>query len=526
MYKVIIVEDERKMARLIQQLGHWSDYDLDVIDTCSDGISALEKIISERPDIVLTDIKMPGYDGNELIRRVCEAGVETEFIIVSGYKHFEYAQNALQYGVMDYLLKPIDENQLNQALEKAKLKIAAKRDIHELAETQKQIQKDTFWKIVMKEQKVISDCNLLEEFNQKYRLNFQEGIFTVLCIRTGIDAMLSHNSLFMEKMLNTISKTFEERMVTESYGDEEGIVVILNGVDMSVELIKRGISGLFYAIKNLTEIYGEFRLTIGCSQMVTDFQMLPELCRQANVAEYGRLIYGNDKIIKYDRFCNSRHFENNDLMPEAELREIRNAFDIMDTDLAREVMERVVTRSEDYHTCYPGDMIRFVDFIIEELSGFYNEPENKMMKLRKQIKLACVECVSFKELLNVTFRMLEDNWEKCMEIRRGNMVKPIKQIQQYMEEHYMEQITQSDLAEMAGMSDSYFSKLFKEESGKGYSEYLIDIRLNQSKKLLMDTNIPIKEIAHQVGYPDEKYYSRLFQKKVGIKPKDFRNLYK
>lgn len=525
MYKVIIVEDERKMARLIKQLGHWSEYDLDVIDICFDGIVALERIISERPDIVLTDIKMPGYDGNELIRRVREAGLETEFIIVSGYKHFEYAQNALQYGVMDYLLKPIDANQLNQALEKAKLKIADKRDIHELAETQKLIQKDAFWKAVMKEQKVISDCDSLEEFNQKYRLNFHEGIFAILCIRTGMDAMLSHNSLFMEKMLNTISKTFEERMLTERYGDEEGITVILNCVNMPAELIKRGISGLFYAIKNLTEIYGEFSLTIGCSQLVTDFHMLPELYRQANVAEYGRLIYGNDKIIRYERFCNSPHFENSDLMSETDLREIRNAFDIMNTDSVREVMERVIAGSARYHAYYPGDMLRFVDFMIKEISGFYIESENEKLKLRKQIKLACVECVSFKELLTVTFRMLEDGWKKCIEIRRGNMVKPIKQIQQYMEEHYMEQITQSYLAEMAGMSDSYFSKLFKEECGEGYSEYLIDIRLGKSKKLLMDTNLTIKEIAHQVGYPDEKYYSRLFQKKVGIKPKDFRNLY-
>ncbi|MGN1019742.1 MAG: response regulator, partial [Aristaeellaceae bacterium] len=115
-YRVVIADDEAKIIRLIEELGRWEALDIEIVDTCTTGSAALESILQHRPDFVLSDIKMPGLDGLELISRVRGAGAAPLFILISGYRHFEYARTAVALGVMDYLLKPIDEAQLNETL--------------------------------------------------------------------------------------------------------------------------------------------------------------------------------------------------------------------------------------------------------------------------------------------------------------------------------------------------------------------------------------------------------------------------
>ncbi len=118
-YRLIIADDEKKIIQLIKQLGHWNTLEIEIIDECYNGEQALESIIANRPDFVLSDIKMPVYDGVGLIERTRKLNLDTLFILLSGYRHFEYARSAIQLNVIDYLLKPIDEKQLNETLEKA-----------------------------------------------------------------------------------------------------------------------------------------------------------------------------------------------------------------------------------------------------------------------------------------------------------------------------------------------------------------------------------------------------------------------
>lgn len=112
MLKVIIADDEKMICLLISQLLDWKELDFEIAGMAYTGIDAYQMIVEHRPDLVITDIRMPGYDGIELIKKVKEAGIQTEFIMISGFKQFEYAQNAMKYGVKYYLLKPIEEDKL------------------------------------------------------------------------------------------------------------------------------------------------------------------------------------------------------------------------------------------------------------------------------------------------------------------------------------------------------------------------------------------------------------------------------
>lgn len=118
-WHVLIVDDELRIGSLINKLIHWDEFNMECVDVVDNGEKALEIIQSERcPDIVLTDIRMPKISGLDLIRMTREHHKKIKFIVISGYKEFEYAQQALQYGVEDYLLKPINEEELNHVMGK------------------------------------------------------------------------------------------------------------------------------------------------------------------------------------------------------------------------------------------------------------------------------------------------------------------------------------------------------------------------------------------------------------------------
>lgn len=117
MIKVIIADDEEKICRLINQLIDWEALDMEVVAIVHNGIDAVKMIETIKPDIVITDIRMPGYNGLEMIENVKQNNIHSEFIIISGYRHFEYAKRAIKFGVKEYLLKPINKLELMSALE-------------------------------------------------------------------------------------------------------------------------------------------------------------------------------------------------------------------------------------------------------------------------------------------------------------------------------------------------------------------------------------------------------------------------
>ena len=116
--KVIIADDEVKVCQLIEHLVDWESLGMEVVSVAHNGIEAVEAVGKYHPDIVITDIRMPGCNGLDLIKETKELLPQVEFIIISGYRHFEYAQTAIRFGVRDYLLKPIKKDELNATLKR------------------------------------------------------------------------------------------------------------------------------------------------------------------------------------------------------------------------------------------------------------------------------------------------------------------------------------------------------------------------------------------------------------------------
>ena len=189
MIRVLVAEDEEKVCQLICKLIHWEELEMKLVGTASNGIGSLQMIEAEHPDLVLTDIRMPGYDGMELLKRARIQNPDMEFIIISGYSHFEYAQTAIRYGVSDYILKPVNEEALNATLQKVRQRYMEHQVLTEKNLEQKKQQvldqarvRETLW-MDLEYARIPQN---MEALNEKYWYHFQEGKFRTFLIQADV----------------------------------------------------------------------------------------------------------------------------------------------------------------------------------------------------------------------------------------------------------------------------------------------------------------------------------------------------
>ncbi len=174
---------------MICKLIHWEELEMKLVGTASNGIGALQMIEAEHPDLVMTDIRMPGYDGMELLKRARIQNPDMEFIIISGYSHFEYAQTAIRYGLSDYILKPVNEEALNATLQKVRQRYMEHQALTEKNLEQKKQQvldqarvRETLW-MDLEYARIPRN---MEALNEKYWYHFQEEKFRTFLIQADV----------------------------------------------------------------------------------------------------------------------------------------------------------------------------------------------------------------------------------------------------------------------------------------------------------------------------------------------------
>lgn len=319
-----------KIIQLIRQLGHWEKYEIEIVAECHDGEQALQNIIEKRPDFVLSDIKMPVYDGIQLIEKVREQRMDTLFVLLSGYRHFEYARSAIQLNVMDYLLKPIDEAQLNETLEKVCRKIDQLRGqkdanlrLEDWEKTRGEQELQAFWQVLIdKNPKEVAAFEKIkeEDCNRKYHTNFEKGCYQVLCTVSNLNGMLElDDSLFSEKVKGFIQNSFVELAHVQYHTTFQGHIIILNFAEENRTKIRNATSALFCNIRDLSEIYGDFRFHIGTSEVKNCCGQLVEAFTEANAAEWGRLIFLGSNVTDYGQLKKLTKFTKEEVITKEQM---------------------------------------------------------------------------------------------------------------------------------------------------------------------------------------------------------------
>lgn len=537
MFKAVIADDEPKVCQLIHKLVNWQELGIDISGIAHNGIDAFELICSHKPEIVITDIRMPGLDGLDIIKKVRESGIDSRFIIISGYRHFEYAQNALKYNVEDYLLKPIKKTELNGVLEKicSNLKADNSRNIIE-AEIKNQLlsNRDSlhrhFISSIMLKQNDLKEINM-NDVNREYQLNFSEGIFQAFFIKIdspkenmaipGADKIFDKISEISKKIL---SEKCNEVIIKANTSEVIGLV---NYSQDCADIVKKSIKLLFDEVKNYLDFFGCFDLTLGVGSIQYEMSNIYKSLKDSIDAVKYRIVLGTDRVIwsgglkfKGMEICNI-------LNPEKE-RQLINTIEALDMDGFKSLLSDIFSyfrNHSDINPCLAFDICEKIGDIFIQTMQKTGISEDMEKSFKNSISTKLSQARSLNEIHDLTYETLSGFFDKQLQEKRMQDYKPIRMAKQYINERYMEQIRLDDMAELVHLNPAYFSTIFKKETGLNFSDYLISYRIDIAKELLKSTNLSIAEIALKIGYSETKYFSKLFNKVVGIKPSQYRKLY-
>lgn len=535
-YSAIIADDEPKIILLIRQLGHFEELGIEIVDECRNGKEAYESILKHHPDFVLSDIKMPVYDGIDLIRRVREAEQDPLFVLLSGYRHFEYARSAIQLNVMDYLLKPIDEKQLNDTLRRVCSRIDQRRAQKEDRQTLTALRADQdekaigrFWQKLVHDDPSIDDAYFVSEArcNQEFHTAFHEGwCYEVLYIFSNLSAVFGEENRTGDGRVDQyIQESFGGHALIYTHNTFMGYVIVLHFEEKEKAEVRKGIPALYYKIRDLQEIYGEIHLNIGCSRIKHSTAQLQEAFHEGHSAEWGRLVLARNGVLDYDQICTLPRFERDELVTEKELQQLMECIKYLRAGEFGDLFQRIYQRSGALNYSNPEDIMFGFFYLRCGLMECFEEHSPVWERMNVDTYYAYLNARSFQQVIKniyLSYQKYMQEEQKRLKEKKG---KPILLAARYVKEHYADQISLEEVAEASNVSPTYLSKLFKNEMQVGFNDYLTQVRLEESEKLLAETNLSVREIAAKVGYLDEKYYSKLFKKSTGIKPTEYRRIY-
>lgn len=360
-WHVLIVDDEFRIGILIKKLIHWDEFNLECVDVVDNGETAYEIIQGEKcPDVVITDIRMPRINGLELIAMTRESYKNVKFVVISGYKEFEYAHQALQYGVEDYLLKPVNEEELNRVLKKISEELSVqwqseqeKRALKEAVSESRHIIKRDFLKNIIETEEP-------EEVDD--RVEFQGEIYRGICIKLDY---ADYNKKDKKQDKLTISR-IEEIVEMILKAETEEILIcekenlhiycLFNYEFSKSKAIKNSINDILLEIKNYLMGFEQYEVTIGIGTERREFAEIRFSIKEANRAVGNRIKQGVGRIIYAETIHHEMRGEEGYLTGEAkEL--IRSSIENYSVDKLEQCINHMYSgymtqENRDFSECY------------------------------------------------------------------------------------------------------------------------------------------------------------------------------
>ncbi|MDO4343285.1 MAG: response regulator [Eubacteriales bacterium] len=525
-YRLIISDDEDKICTLIKNSIHWEELNLELCGICHNGLELRDKVWQEHPDIILIDICMPGINGINLIRELREMGSKVKILIVSGYRQFEYAREALKYGVDNYLLKPIDENELNGALEKICIQMEIEQN-NVYSKSEDKI-KDTLQSFFVQDVKngMISAENMnLSDINRKYSSHFEPGVFRVLFVKIDI---WDDNT---EKAdLQLIQRKIRERcmMIVEKFHIDTIVSYVQNSVVFTVNYAEENDSRIRRTAKefleNSLEIVSFFKgigITVGMGRKYENAAGIEISYKEAEEALIFRIRSRMNKVYAAEELVVHRR---KSYLTERMKADILKSFETGDGDMFREHIKRLIYDNvTDIYLLYCA-----LEECVLLFFAFAEDQEiDKTDKALEERKLLyeMQQAISVASLTKTVEEGVIHLLAKVEEERRQREDRPIREAKEYVKKHYAEKIRLEDVAGEMGFNTAYFSALFSEKAGINFTDYVNNYRIEMAKELLRSGGHTVAEICDMVGVSNQRYFSKLFKTKVGVKPTEYRNLY-
>lgn len=458
MYNVLLVDNEPAILSALSHAIDWAAHDCHILNIARDGREAMLQFAQEAPDIVISDIRMPEVDGLELARWISENHPACKVIILTGFPDFSYAQQAINYRVVDFVLKPTSEDSLLAALDKAKQRLAE----DQVRKTDKQA--DVLACELFLHQLIFDPVqSLLYTMERTNALGLDLSSCYVL--RFGLDDI--HTEADRIAFQNEVREMWRQAM------GEYTVYFIPRGERFCYIILCAPVG--FDPTEACHQVVQTVLSDLHASRITEELRTIQSALENRN---RGAVISGLDRLFAYLR---------REAIPFPSVRRIAVIL----------------------YECGQGLLISYnLEILLTDAS---------LASERALLDSGAIDDIE--QLLRGYLTAVLDRI--CM--NATDLDDLVFRVKQYIDQNYAGELSLEGLADYVHLSASYLSKLFKREVGQNISGYIQQVRIERAKVLLRTTAMKTYEIAEAVGIPDPVYFSKLFKKATGQKPKDFRS---
>lgn len=528
MYKLMIVDDEALARYAFQTLISKNFNDIEIICEAENGRQAIEFNRIYRPDIIVMDIKMPGINGIDASREIINEFPETNILILTAYDNFDYIQQALDIGVKGYLLKPLKKDEVVGKITKV---------ISGLTESESKVDfkqhVDSKIKLVRPfiEKELVSafitgsiDINEVRSYINFLQEKIEAGYFMLLSCGYSYAESINdsvRNKIHRDKVYDVIIKhlpLMKKCMLGSFVGNVIIVFFPLESMKTSASVKDESLV-IGNEIKRRVKVIAGIDIGVGIGRAHTDIEKLRNSYDEANFAVRQAVICNS--VVHYNEIEN-KTIENDGKYPAKLENEFLDSLRIGNIDKARDLNIEIISAIfnytydpltikeylSEYITILKRTAVQMgVDEVILHNTGTLMEL-NSLFEL-DELMIWC------KNALNT----LIDQVEAVKQNRNSDVVG---KIHDYVNRQFSKDITLEMAAEEVALSPQYLSKLFKEEFGMNFIDYITSKRISYAKELLRNGSMSVKEISRKSGYSDENYFCRLFKKVTGLTPKQYR----
>jgi hypothetical protein len=534
--KVFLVEDEMVIRRGIKNSIDWEKEGYIFCGEASDGELAYPMIIKEKPDILITDIRMPFMDGLELCKLVKKELPNIKILILSGYDEFDYAKEAIRLGVTEYLLKPISSGKLLEALNGVSESIRREKEDKDLVRKYMEEMRENTEHEKQKffEQMIAGNLSMADapETGKKYEMNLSAGMYNLLLFRFTLGEenrksgeLLGEAEYAIEKLTERLEYVFEFQRGVEGWA----FLLMADNEEQMSERVKELSKDLEEIMKN----YSTIAYFGGIGQPVARLRELEESFREAERALAARFTMELNRIISVEDIRMAQNVDTLDDIEITSFGEIEKTRTMLEKFLNNGAEDEIDEFVDVYINELPEENLKSVlmrQYIImdayivmmsfcEKIEGIEGEMQAQSEELKNSMKTS----QTLEEIKNY-IRMLLKKIIGVRDTISGRRYSDIIEIakDQIRKTYMSDEISLNTIAAEVGMSPSYFSSIFSKEMGKTFVEYLTEIRMDRAKELLMCSSMKTSEIGYEVGYKDPHYFSYIFKKTQNCTPKEFR----
>ena len=537
MYKVLIVDDEPIIRKGLRNIINWKNFECEVVAEAADGLDGLELIRKHRPDIIITDIKMPETDGLSMIKQIKEDVPDSKIIILTGHRNFDYAHEAVKLGVTDFLLKPSRIEELTSAISRAVKELNFQKQRSEELNKLSQLFNQNI--SVLREKllyDIIYEINTnREDIKEKLELfRMEQGRFRMLLVQNdaeesdGSEISQYDRHLYQFGIINTFIEIFSDKFeVLPVTLNTVGIAfIVMPRKDMTDDLDETINRKCTYLQEIINNCFG-FTVTIAISSDGNDFTELPQKFRECREALEHKFYLGNNSIIYHSDVNTFFRYDDHSMLEKLQkalIEGIKSGNEAAVEERLRDIfsyIRGVDPSKKEFIKNFYWNTITSINNI--RLSLMSSEDGRKVEYTELSGLYGLIEkCGNADELHTLLEESARSVVSKVNSYNNKSIKLILRKAVEYLQQHYHEPITLNEVAEHTFVSTYYISRMFKKEMGKNFVDYLNELRIEKAKELLKDVRYKTYEVAEKVGIPDAHYFSRLFKKYVGKTPTEYR----